>query len=315
MISISQKIKEELSALEPADAASALAELSAVLSAGATLGICNIGYYVEASGGGPYLKARVDVLLKKLYGLVSDEGPVTGLKNQGGAFRVTGEAAERCLEDCQILVRGGEGLLKLERGVDRYLVEDDAAARGYLAGAFIAAGALSVSQSGTGYHLELSVESERLADGLGELLRRFEIYAKRTLRKGKVILYLKDGGQICDFLALAGASQAVLELNDLLARKSLNNGVNRRTNCEEANIGRAVDAASRQLAAVKALSDRGRLDALPEGLRAAARARLKHPELGMAELGALMRPPIGKSGVNHRFEKLIEMAERLRNEK
>jgi len=311
MISISQKVKEELAAIPPDDAPCALAELSAMLSVTACLGINNIGYYVEAEGVGPHVKRRTDKLLKKLYGIVSDGCTAGGLKNQGGAFRVTGAAAERMLEDCEILRRGTDGMWELKRGVDRYLVEDDAGARAYLAGTFLAAGSLCVPQGGTGYHLELSIERVELAEGLTELLKRFDISVKRANRRDKTILYLKDGERVCDFLVLVGASQAALELNDLIAGKSLKNEVNRRANCEGANIGRAAAAAARQLAAVKSLAAHNRLNSLPDGLRALASARLNHPELGMADLGAMMRPPIGKSGVNHRFERIIEMAGRI----
>jgi len=321
MISISQKVKSELSQLPTPDGASALAELAAVLSCAASLGMNNAGYYVEAAGGGPHLKARVDVLLKKLYGLTCGEAePTVGLKNQGGSFRVSGMAAERLLEDCQILVRGEEGLLQIARGVDRYLVEDDAAARAYLAGAFTAAGSLSVPAenqfkvsnkraAGTGYHLEFAVTDAELADGLAALLKRFDIYPKKVLRKGKNIIYLKGGDSICGFLALVGAEQAALYLNGLIASKSLNNEVNRRVNSEAANIGRAVAAAARQLKAVKLLKERRRLESLPDGLRDLAKARLSRPELGMAELGAMFNPPLSKSGVNHRFERIIKLAE------
>jgi DNA-binding protein WhiA len=314
MISITNKVKEELAALEPADATAGLAELSAILSAAGTLGICSIGYYVEAAGG-PFLKRRVDYLLLKIYGVASDEGETArALKNQTSAFRVTGAVAERILEDCEILIRDGDGLIRLERGVAPYMVKDEDAARRYLAGAFMAAGSLNVPSGGAGYHLEMAASHGELADGWAKMTAAFGIPAKVLARHGKNVVYLKDNRLISDFLALVGAEQAVLDLADLAADKALHNTVNRRTNCEEANIDRMVDAAARQTEAVRKLQARGVLGTLPIGLRALAAARLKRPELGLAELGALMNPPLTKSGVNHRFERILAMAERSGSE-
>jgi len=316
MISLTQKVKAELSAAEISDAAGALAELSAIISAAGSLGINSLGYYVSAVGGS-VLKERADMLLQKLYGLSSDgEEAETGLKNQSGAFRITGAAAERVLEDCEILTRDEDGLLVIQRGAAPYLVMDENEAKRYLAGAFIAAGSINApapdggsrKSPDIGYHFEIAVDSGELAEGLKKISADFGIFLKETIRRGKFVVYLKDNRQICDFLALIGACDASLDLASLAADKALHNAVNRRTNCEEANIGRTVGAAAKQLDAVKRLSERGKLSALPENLRLLAEARLRHPELGMAELGALLKPPLSKSGVNHRFDKIFVLA-------
>ena len=182
--------------------------------------------------------------------------------------------------------------------------------RAFLRGAFLASGSISDPQKS--YHFEIVCQEEHQAQLLQELYRAFELDAKIVQRKKYYIVYLKEGSQIVDALNIMGAHVALMNLENLRILKDISNSVNRRVNCEAANIVKTVNAANRQVADIELIREKKGISALPENLREAAVLRLEHPDATLSELSQMMNPPIGKSGMNHRLRKLSEIAEEIR---
>ncbi len=189
------------------------------------------------------------------------------------------------------------------------LTQKSCCRRAYLRGAFFVSG--SVNDPDKSYHLEIACKRETQAQELIRLLQSFEIDARMTLRKNYPIVYLKEGAQIVDTLNVIGAHVALMDYENSRIIKDMRNSVNRRVNCETANIGKTVSAFCKQMEDIRIVKASGAFKELPEGLRAVAKAREEHPNATLKELGELMDPPVGKSGVNHRLRKLSELADRL----
>ncbi len=198
----------------------------------------------------------------------------------------------------------------LEEPVDELLVKNACCRRAFIRGAFLCIGSVSVPEKG--YHLEFVCSSEAKAKQLQELIQSFDIEAKTILRKKYHVVYMKEGKAIVDLLNVMGAHKALMELENLRIIKELRNTVNRRVNCEAANISKTVNAATRQIEDILFLQKYYGLENLPENLRQMAEIRLEYPETPLKELGELLDPPVGKSGVNHRLRKLSEMADKLK---
>jgi DNA-binding protein WhiA len=192
------------------------------------------------------------------------------------------------------------------RQADHTFLKRTCCRRAYLRGAFICVGSMSNPQGG--YHLELVVDTAKQAAQLGEILDGFDLEARIAKRKKNYVVYLKEGASIVDLLNVIGAHKALLSLENLRVEKEVRNTINRKVNCETANIGKTVSAAARQIEDITRIKERGGFKRLPDYLRQTAELRLAYPDASLQELGELLRPPLGKSGVNHRLRKLSEMA-------
>lgn len=189
-------------------------------------------------------------------------------------------------------------------------IQSSCCRRAYIRGAFLAAGSMSDPQKS--YHFEIVAERETEAVTLQKMMHQFGLDAKVICRKKAYVVYLKEGTQIVDVLNIMGACVALMELENIRILREMRNAVNRKVNCETANIHKTVSAAVKQNEDIQYIRDTIGLDDLPESLREMAEVRLSHPEASLKELGQLLQTPIGKSGVNHRLRKLGEMAEKLR---
>ena len=295
----------------------ALAELSAVIHTGGELGIASIGCYIEIVSDNELLKVRVDALLEKLYGVTGEltawEG---GLKNQRCVLRVAGGVAERILSDCSLLRLNSDNLTEIVAGIDPYLVNEPATAQSYIRGAFLASGSVSLPESGGkgaggSYQLAFNLSNGELASDLQRLLAENEIISGKFAGKGGFVVYLKEHSMISDALALMGAPRAVLRLNSAVVERQLRNRINRQNNFLGANIGRSSSAAAAQIQAIRAIEKAAGLNSLPRQLKELAELRLKHPEYSMAEILPLVAGGITKGGLNHRFERIIKIANEL----
>ena len=187
------------------------------------------------------------------------------------------------------------------------VLEEDCCRISFLKGAFLAGG--SVTDPGKGYHLELTTTHQSVAAQCYSLIQEMLPFApKLTKRGGSHVLYLKQSDQISDSLTYLGAPVSAMGIMEAKLEKELNNNVNRRCNCDDANTSKVVEAAQEQLAALRILRDRGLLEQLPPKLKAAAVAREENPEASLTELAAMMEPPITKPAMNHRLQKLVKMA-------
>ncbi len=187
------------------------------------------------------------------------------------------------------------------------IVEYDCCKCAFLKGAFLAGG--SVTDPEKGYHLELSTTHTSVARETYTLMQEvLSFYPKTASRNGGQVLYLKQSDQISDFLTYLGAPVAAMGIMEAKLEKELNNKVNRRCNCDEANTSKVVDAAQEQLASIRILRERGLVEHLPKKLHQALIAREMNPESSLSELAAMMEPPISKPAMNHRLKKLTELA-------
>ncbi len=172
----------------------------------------------------------------------------------------------------------------------------------------------SVSEPSRAYHLELACRRLQVAKFCLGLLKRHGINGSLLKRYGYNVVYLKDGQQISDFLGLVGAHVSLLQFESLRVDKDMRNTVNRMVNCDTANAQRIANTAARQLEALTWYDEEVGLDKLPHDLRDAARIRLENPGHSLVELGALLDPPLGKSGMNHRLQKLERIIAKMRED-
>ncbi len=170
----------------------------------------------------------------------------------------------------------------------------------------------SMSDPSKGYHLELVCESQDMANQVKDVLLTFDIDAKIICRKKYFVVYIKEGSAIVDFLGICEASVALMEFENHRIYKDMSNSINRKVNCETANIAKTVKAANRQVEDILLIQKVYGFEKLSDGLREMAEVRLNFPDATLQELGEQLDPPMGKSGVNHRLRKLSELAEELR---
>lgn len=188
------------------------------------------------------------------------------------------------------------------------VVEEDCCKASFLRGAFLAGGSVTAPEKG--YHLELATTHHSVArEGYTLMHEVMGFYPKSAKRGGGQVLYLKQSDLISDCLIYLGAPIAAMGIMEMRMEKDLNNKVNRRCNCDDANTSKVVEAAQEQLAALRILHAKGIFEHLPAKLLQAARAREENPEASLTELAAMMEPPITKPAMNHRLKKLMEMAQ------
>ena len=187
------------------------------------------------------------------------------------------------------------------------LVEEECCKTSFLRGAFLAGG--SVTDPEKGYHMELSTTHQFVARETNLLIREAVAFSpKMASRGGGQVLYLKQSEQIADLLTYLGASVAAMGIMETRLEKELNNKVNRRCNCDDANTSKVVEAAQEQLSAIRVLQELSLLEKLPDKLKLAAMAREQNPSASLSELAAMMQPPITKPAMNNRMKKLLQLA-------
>jgi len=244
--------------------------------------------------------------------------------SKSSRYRITlpSEITEQLLKDLGIMKLDEEGLLSIENGISDFVIMDECCKRSYIKGAFVSCATSNIiiknydnGKSNSGYHLEFVFNFQKIAEDLVGLLQEFEIPAKITIRKNLPIVYIKEYQLICDTLALVGANRAVLNLQNEAAIRELRNNVNRQNNCLNANLNKTIGASVRQLNAIKIIQENVGLESLNEGLMELALLRLANPEASLEELRSLSSQKLTKSGINHRFAKLLEMAQKIEKDK
>ena len=202
---------------------------------------------------------------------------------------------------------GFDSLGTVSLHVNYPVVEDDCCKVSFLRGAFLAGG--SVTDPVKGYHMEITTTHHSVARDTDVLIREAMTFVPKSAeRSGGQVLYLKQSEQISDLLTYLGAPIAAMGIMEARLEKELNNKVNRRCNCDDANLSKVVEAAMEQLAAIQILKEKEILEHLPDKLQQAAKAREENPESALSELAGMMDPPITKPAMNHRLKKLVQMA-------
>lgn len=288
-MSFSAEVKEELAKhISPARHCQ-MAELSAMLHYAGQYGLMEdgtlaIGFQSENEA----VLRKGFTLLKKAYNIDT----VIGVKGQKKA---------------DLLAIMGD----LSGPADTSLLKQACCRRAFIRGAFLSCG--SISDPTKGYHLEFVCNNRTQAEQLQEIIGQFDIEAKIVCRKKYFVVYVKEGAGIVELLNIMEAHVALMNLENLRILKEMRNSINRRVNCEAANIQKTVQASTRQVEDIIYLRDYYGFSRLPDNLREMAEVRLAYPEAALKELGEYLSPPVGKSGVNHRLRKLSELAEKLRS--
>ena len=174
--------------------------------------------------------------------------------------------------------------------------------RAFVRGVFLGSG--SINNPENKYHLEVKIENEKIINDLINMLKQWDINVKSLENS----IYIKDGEEISKFLAFIGANKSVLEFEKIRVQREMNNKVNRLVNCKTANLNKTLNASVEQINAIKKLKESGKFKKLDEGLKELAELRLEYPDMPLAELGKKLKNPIGKSGVNFRLKKIIELS-------
>ena len=184
--------------------------------------------------------------------------------------------------------------------------QEEMSIKALIRGIFLGSG--SVNNPENKYHLEIILSTEPNAKMIKKLIEKVEIHMKEMKRKNGYSLYLKEGEEISKFLAFIGANSAVLKFEEIRVLRDMKNNINRKVNCETANLSKTITAAVKQINAIQKLQKEGKFEALPEPLKEIAILRLENPDASLVELGQMLKEPIGKSGVNHRLKQLEQLS-------
>lgn len=313
ILSFSYDVKQELSR-ERSKTCCQKAELLSIILMAGSIGI---------SGGSkePYLKIKTEhaAFSRKIYKLLkkylntSIKTTVTKndslKKNNIYAFTVKLSAAKCFLNQLGLSLKSKEKKLDVDKWPNPTLIKKNCCKCSYLRGAFLGSGSLSDPKGP--YHLEIITTNKTQAEELVEIMVDLGLKAKINEQKDKFKVYIKDGDSISDFLGLVGAHKSLLEYENIRVVKDVRNNVNRIVNCETANLNKIVDASLRQISSINYLKKEGVFEKLPDKLKDIAEVRLQYPDLSLKELGQMMTPVLGKSGVSYRLKKIQRIAEKL----
>lgn len=194
---------------------------------------------------------------------------------------------------------------------NKVIIMKDCCKRAFIRGAFMAAG--SISDPNKSYHFEIKCNNEKKAEQIVNLLNNFNIEGKIVARKGNFVVYIKEGEGIVDVLNVMEAPVSLMEVENIRILKDMSNYYNRQVNCETANIMKTVNTACRQIDDINFIIEKEGIKYLPDKLQDIAVVRIENPDASLQELGQLLDPPLGKSGVNHRLRKISQIAEGLRD--
>ena len=260
----------------------------------------------------PKVVRKIFSIFKELYDVnpVINQGKGNNFNKKSYYNININEKIDVILRDLEVV--SDEGVLSVPR---EFFLDSEDLKRAYLRGAFLAKGSINDPKKSR-YHLEFLVEKKEEAKFILELLEFFDINAKVILRDKGYMTYVKEAEKIGDFLRIVSASNAILYYEDIRIYRDHKNMTNRLNNCEQANVDKIIDASSKQLEDIYLIKEKIGLDAIDDKLRDVIIYREKYPEVSLSELSYIISTEteknITKSGLNHRFRKIHEMADRIR---
>lgn len=213
--------------------------------------------------------------------------------------------------DIQELIRAEENI-NIANEILSYFLKSEILEKAFIRGTFLGSGTINNPEKK--YHLEIFLKNLETAKYIIEILRKYSIDFKILERSKKYAIYTKEGEEISKFLALMGASASVLKLEEIRVYRDIKNNINRKVNCETANLNKIVNSSVKQINDIKYIKERGKFNELSEQLKEIAIVRIENPDMSLEELGKLLKKPIGKSGVNHRLRKIQKIVEELKEE-
>lgn len=315
-MSFSSKVKGEIARYSELTRSEALAQISAIMKVSGTIGFSGSGLSFKITTENPSSARLIFTLLKTHFNIHSKlmVKRSNSLKKNNIYMVVINEemGVRGLLQETGILIEI-DGVISLNYRIQKEMVKTDEEKRAYIRGAFLGGG--SISNPEKTYHLEFVTHSEEYAVDLCKLINTYGLNSKVIQRKNSFIIYIKEGEQIVDLLNIVGAHSCLLELENIRIMKEMRNNVNRLVNCETANLSKTVNAAVRQVESIKLIQREIGLKRLPKNLREVAELRLNYPDESLKDLGEMLNPPVGKSGVNHRLRKIEKIAEELRTTK
>ncbi len=307
-MSFTSDVKDELTRVAPGCSHCEKATLAALIRIEGTLMFGGPGKYrLEIDTEISSVARLIIRLLHQLYGLKTELTVRRSVLHKTPNYLIaipSQPQLEQVLHELGVLSKAG-----LEMGIDPHLIEKNCCAAAYLRGAFLGSG--FVSEPRGDFHFEITVESEEMAQDLVALMAGKDITARVSHRRNSYTVYLKSGTAISEFLALTGAYQCALAMENERVRKSVRNDINRKVNAEVANQAKSAEASLDQIVSIRKLISTGKVTELPPGLQEIARLRLLHPEASLKELGQKANPPLSKSAVYHRIRRLEEYASDL----
>ena len=313
-MSFSSEVKEELSEQIASGRHCRLAETAAILSLCGKIVITeNDRYCVKIQTENLAVARKYFTLLRKTFNIRAEVSVRKSREVRFYSVIVSKDPeARRLLGETYLLDEDGN-VSECMSPMHHRLLRQNCCRRAFIRGAFLAVG--SVSDPEKSYHFEIVCAAPEKARQLQELLASYDVDAKVVLRKRHYVVYIKEGSQIVELLGLMGAHISLMQLENVRIVKEMRNSVNRKVNCETANLNKTVSAAVRQAEDIRYIQEKIGLDKLPMDLEETARLRLEHTEASLKELGDMLSPKVGKSGVNHRLRKLSQIADDLREGK
>ncbi|MDD3186526.1 MAG: DNA-binding protein WhiA [Anaerostipes sp.] len=304
-MSFSTDIKEELSRIDSGARHCKLAETAAMIQYCGQVKIdSNVKYSLGIHTENPAVAKHFFSLIKETFGVSAklsvQRNDYLKRNRNYSVFVDNHDETVLILKAVKLLDNNNFGII----------LQNTCCKRAYLRGAFLGAGSMSDPEKH--YHFEITTMSQVLAQKLRDIMNSFDLEAKIVLRKKYHVIYIKEGAKIVDVLNIMEAHIALMNLENIRIMKDMRNSVNRRVNCETANINKTVSAAVKQLEDIEFIIERGKFSELNQGLRDVANLRLDNPEASLKELGEMLSPPVGKSGVNHRMKKLSRIADDMK---
>lgn len=312
-MSFSQEVKEELSRQIPGGRHCHIAEVAGIVGLiGRIVISAQDRFSVKIQTESLYVARKYFTLLKKTFNIVPE---VTIRKNNGlknsKLYIVTvnrHEDAVRILQTIKLINSSNE----IEENLsitDNVVIMKACCKRAFIRGAYLAAG--SVSDPNKAYHFEIVCNDYNKALQLQTIINSFEIESKIVERKNHFVVYIKEGSAIADVFSVMEAHVALMNFENIRILKDMRNSVNRKVNCETANLNKTVSAAVKQIESIELIKRTKGLDYLPEQLKEIAILRVENPDTSLKELGEMLEPKVGKSGVNHRLRKICEIADSI----
>ncbi|MGL6294462.1 DNA-binding protein WhiA [Eubacterium aggregans] len=312
-MSFSQQVKKDLCA-QPFEADGCVrAELSGLLAPVAVVAVdaALVPQVISVQTENPEVAGRIFRMVKLLYGIIPS---VKILKHKHfknhRLYEVTimGDVV-RVLKDLRILHHNAKHQNFYVNEIPPFFSSKQRFIKSYIRGVFLCCG--SVSDPEKGYRLELAVKQKDYLKSLAQVLSHYEIKTNLITRKASEVLYVKEAESVSSFLGLIGAHKALLDVESIRVMKEVRSYVNRKVNCDVANLNKVSAAAEKQLADIQAIARGPGLSSLPPSLRHLAELREENPDASLKELGEMMTPPVGKSGVYHRLSKMAKIAAEL----
>lgn len=314
-MSFSSEVKEELEKRIDTAKHCQIAEFAAFLGMGGVVSEASDGsLFIEFSTENEATLNKFNALLFKIFGIKEEDILILSELKSGKGYlvRITNQDY---IGNILMTMKWCDDKFEEIKPVfaDSRIIQKECCKKAFIRGAFMAAG--SISDPNKFYHYEIVCRFEEDAENLKDMLNFFNLDAKIIVRKNSFVVYLKEGNNITDTLNLMGAVVSQMNLFNVMILKGISNDINRKVNCETANLNKTIEAAVKQINDIEYIRDTVGLESLKDNLREIAYLRLDNPDMNLKDLGELLVPAVGKSGVNHRLRKICEIADDLRGRK